>query len=109
MSLGYFGAEEAPEVNAAAPGWVGLPLRSLDFDSNSGEFRLGVPALDALKSLGSSLTQLALSGGVVVDATPTGVSALCVVLLLLVFSAVVYQHACTHTHKLCCSLFKQSS
>lgn len=71
-SLGYFGAEESPDVDAAAPGWPGLPLRALDFDSNSGEFRLGAPALDALGRLGSCLTQLALSGGVLVETTPTG-------------------------------------
>lgn len=72
VSLGYFGAEESPDVDAAAPGWPGLPLRALDFDSNSGEFRLGAPALDALGRLGSCLTQLALSGGVLVETTPTG-------------------------------------
>lgn len=72
VSLGYFGAEESPDVDAAAPGWPGLPLRALDFDSNSGEFRLGPPSLDALGRLGSCLTQLALSGGVLVETTPTG-------------------------------------
>jgi hypothetical protein len=72
VSLGYFGAEESPDVDGAAPGWPGLPLRALDFDSNSGEFRLGAPALDALGRLGSCLTQLALSGGVLVETTPTG-------------------------------------
>jgi hypothetical protein len=76
VSLGYFGAEESPDVDAAAPGWPGLPLRALDFDSNSGEFRLGGPALDALGRLGSCLTQLALSGGVLVETTPTGAMAL---------------------------------
>lgn len=59
-------------MDGAAPGWPGLPLRALDFDSNSGEFRLGAPALDALGRLGSCLTQLALSGGVLVETTPTG-------------------------------------
>jgi hypothetical protein len=59
-------------VDGAAPGWPGLPLRALDFDSNSGEFRLGAPALDALGRLGSCLTQLALSGGVLLETTPTG-------------------------------------
>jgi hypothetical protein len=72
VSLGYFGAEDSPNVDAAAPGWPDLPLRALDFDSNSGEFRLGTPSLDALGRLGSCLTQLALSGGVLVEATPTG-------------------------------------
>lgn len=72
VSLGYFGAEESPDVDGAAAGWPGLPLRALDFDSNSGEFRLGAPALDALGRLGSCLTQLALSGGVLVETTPTG-------------------------------------
>lgn len=72
VSLGYFGAEDSPNVDGAAPGWPGLPLRALDFDSNSGEFRLGTPSLDALGRLGSCLTQLALSGGVLVETTPTG-------------------------------------
>jgi hypothetical protein len=73
VSLGYFGAEDSPNVDAAALGWPGLPLRALDFDSNSGEFRLAAPSLDALGRLGSCLTQLALSGGVLVETTPSGV------------------------------------
>jgi hypothetical protein len=73
LTLGYFGAEESPTLDAAAPGWPGLPLRSLDLDSNCGECHVGARALEALGRLGSSLTQLSLSGGIELETHCTGV------------------------------------